>query len=263
MRALRWGLPGVLVAVAVVSAGSAHLALAAPWAPRPTDVLQLDISSTPTISQMRGPFTMMELDGFDTAATTVRELHALGKKAVCYIDVGTWEDWRPDASHFPRTVLGRGDQGWAGERWLDIRRQSLLLPLMSARMKMCARKGFDAVDPDNVDGVENATGFPLTTAEQYSYDRAIAALAHSMGLAVALKSYASAATALEPSFDFVVDEECVVYDECGSFRAFIEHAKPVFDIEYTSSLSFCTALPHGVRGIAKRLSLNAWVRWCA
>ncbi len=232
------------------------------WTPSTDAVLQLDISSAPTTAQLSGPFTMMELDGFDTPATVVAELHASGRRVVCYIDVGTWEDWRPDASHFPHSVIGRGDAGWTGERWLDIRRRSILLPLMKERLAMCARKGFDAVDPDNVDGAENATGFPLTTPEQYVYDRAIAALAHSLHLAVALKSYASAASALEPSFDFVVDEQCVRYSECGSFASFIRHAKPVFDIEYVTSLGFCRELPRGVRGIAKHLSLDAWARWC-
>ena len=44
----------------------------------------------------------------------------LGRKVVCYIDAGTWEDWRPDAAQFTTSLLGRSN-GWPGERWLDVR----------------------------------------------------------------------------------------------------------------------------------------------
>ena len=220
------------------------------------------LSSTPSAAQLNGAFTVMELDGFDTPASVVAALHRLGKKAVCYIDVGTWENWRSDAKVFPRRVLGKPDAGWPGERWLDIRQRGILLPIMAERFAMCVQKGFDAIDPDNVDGVENPTGFELTTTAQLAYDRAIAALAHRDGLAVALKSFADQASALEPSFDFVVDEQCVQYHECSELTPFVAQHKAVFDIEYTTSLGFCSALPAGVDGLAKHLSLGAWVRWC-
>lgn len=232
------------------------------WVP-PTDVTyQLDLSTTPTTSQLHGPFGVMELDAFDTPASVVAKLHAIGKRAVCYVDVGTWEDWRPDASKFPKSVLGKPDSGWPGERWLDIRQTAVLLPIMAARFERCVAKGFDAIDPDNVDGVENDTGFPLTVAEQLTYDRDIAALAHADGLAVALKSDADEAGALEPSFDFVVNEQCVQYQECGELKSFVDAGKAVVDIEYTTSLSFCKKLPKGIRGVAKHLSLGTWARWC-
>jgi hypothetical protein len=60
------------------------------------------------------------VDGFETTARSVRALHALGKHVICYTDVGTWENFRPDAGRFPRSVLGRPN-GWPGERWLDRR----------------------------------------------------------------------------------------------------------------------------------------------
>lgn len=232
------------------------------WVPSPADRFQLILAGTPTAAQLHGAFDVMEVDGFDTATATVVAIHALGKKAVCYIDAGTWESWRSDAKAFPKSVLGKPDAGWPGERWLDIRKTSVLLPIMKARFAMCVKKGFDAVDPDNVDGVENKTGFALTVTEQDTYDRAIAALAHADGLAVALKSYADGAKALEPSFDFVVNEECAKYKECHSFSSFTAAKKPVFDIEYTRSLAFCATLPPGVFGIAKHLSLDAWTRRC-
>jgi hypothetical protein len=248
------GAAGVLTGAGAAASGQ--------WVPSTSDRFQLILAATPTTSQLHGPFDVMETDGFDTPGRVVTELHSLGKRAVCYIDVGTWEQWRPDAKRFPKSVLGRPDAGWPGERWLDIRKTSVLLPIMKARFALCVKKGYDAVDPDNVNGVENATGFKLTRADQLAYDRAIASVARADGLAVALKSYAGAAASLEPSFDFVVDEECVKYKECPSFSAFVGAHKPVFDIEYTTSLSFCSSLPQGVFGIAKHLSLDGWVRRC-
>jgi hypothetical protein len=256
----------VLCAFSAVTLAASSAALASGaasrWVPTAASRFQLVLSSTPSAAQLQGPFAVMELDGFDTPASVVTALHALGKRAVCYIDVGTWEGWRPDAARFPRRVLGKPDAGWPGERWLDIRRLGVLLPIMAARFEQCVKKGFDAVDPDNVDGYENATGFPLTGREQLAYDRAIASLAHADGLAVALKSDPDEARALEGDFDFVVQEQCVQYAQCDELAPFLEHHKAVYDIEYTRSLRFCGALPPGIEGLAKHLSLDAWVRWC-
>ncbi len=250
-------------AVLVATMGLADGAAATRWVPTPTSRFQIILSAAPSEVQLRGNFDVIETDGFETTAKTVAAVHALGKKAVCYIDVGTWESWRPDAKRFPAFVLGRPDAGWPGERWLDIRKLAVLLPIMKARFAHCVAKGFDAVDPDNVNGVENATGFHLTVPAQLAYDRAIASLAHHDGLSVALKSYPDEAMALQPSFDFVVDEQCVQYQECGRFTSFLAAKKAVFDIEYTPSLRFCAKLPAGVFGLAKRLSLDGWVRWCS
>ena len=31
----------------------------------------------------------------------IDELHAKGRKVICYMSVGSWEDWRPDKDHVP------------------------------------------------------------------------------------------------------------------------------------------------------------------
>src|SRR5512142_1630416 len=58
-----------------------------------------------------------DVDGFDTSRATVARLHRAGRYVVCYVDAGTWENWRPDAARFPRALLG-AQNGWPGERWL-------------------------------------------------------------------------------------------------------------------------------------------------
>src|ERR1700691_2456933 len=111
-----------------------------------------------------------DIDLFENSAAVVSSLHAQGRHVICSLDAGTWEGWRPDASKFPASVLGAADPGWTDERWLDIRQLSVLEPIMEARLQMCKEKGFDGVEVDNVDGYENDTGFPLTAAEQLTYN---------------------------------------------------------------------------------------------
>ena len=131
------------------------------------------------------------------------------------MNAGAWERWRPDADRFPPRLLGKPLDGWPGERWLDIRRLAALKPIIRARLDRCKRKGFDAVEPDNIDGYANASGFPLRAADQAHFNRFVASAAHARGLGVALKNDLEQAAALEPSFDFAVVEECFRYRECG------------------------------------------------
>jgi hypothetical protein len=181
-----------------------------------------------------------DIDGFDNTAATVRDLHSRGDHVVCYIDVGPWEDWRPDAKDFPASVLGAGN-GWPGERWLDIRRLPVLEPIMTGRFKICADKGFDAVEPDNVDAYENATGFHITAKEQLTYDEWVAKEVRSLGMSVALKNDPDQAGKLEPYFDFAIDESCFRYKQCGEiFPLFHNAGKAVFEVEYSLPLDrFC------------------------
>jgi hypothetical protein len=178
-----------------------------------------------------------EIDGFDNPATTVAALHAKGLRAVCNLDVGTWENWRPDKSSFPSSVLG-SNNGSNNEKWLDIRQLSVLEPIMTARLQMCKAKGFDGVDADNVDGYTNSTGFSLSSQDQLTYNTWIANAAHSVGLAVALHNDTDQAAQLVSAFDFASDEQCFQYAQCQPLvDAFSSHGNAVADIEYQSSRS--------------------------
>jgi hypothetical protein len=199
-----------------------------------------------------------DIDGFDTARREVAALHALHRRAICYVDVGTWENWRPDAEKFPRRVLGKPN-GWPGERWLDVRRLSILEPIMRARFEMCRRKRFDGIEPDNIDGFANHTGFAITTHQQLAYDEWLARIAHRMGLAVFQKNDPQQARRLEPYFDGVLDEQCNQYKECSSFQVYLAAGKPVLNAEYDRSLypAFCAADSHaGIMGALYDLGLD-------
>jgi hypothetical protein len=209
----------------------AHVSVNATW-----DVVLARVPSTPRRVGVE------EIDGFDASASDVAHLRARHIVAVCYLSAGTWESWRPDASSYPRALLGASDAGWAGERWIDVRRfvpASALYRILARRVAMCRDKGFGAVDFDNVDGFTNHTGFPLTGAEQASFDEGLAALAHRAGLLVFLKNDVTQIKLLAPYFDGAVGEQCHVYDECGLYAPFERLAKPVLDIEYSASPTMC------------------------
>ncbi len=201
-----------------------------------------------------------DVDGFDTSLREVARLHAAGKRVICYIDVGTWEDWRPDAKQFPRSVLGKPN-GWPGERWLDIR-QAIVRRIMARRFRrQCRRKGFDALEPDNIDGYQSHTGFPLTADAQLSYDRWVAGQAHSLGLAVLQKNDPDQARALEPYFDGVLSEQCNQYAECAAYRPYLAAGKPVLDAEYRlPRRRFCARDARlGIMAARYNLALNGHV----
>lgn len=175
--------------------------------------------------------SVFDVDGFDTGAAEVARLHAAGKHVVCYIDVGTWENWRPDAKSFPKAVLGRPN-GWPGERWLDLR-QPVVRRIMARRFRQqCQAKGFDALEPDNIDEYQANSGFPLTGSDQLHYNEWVARQAHALGLAVLEKNDPDQARALEPHFDGVLAEQCNQYQECSSFEPYLAAGKPVLDAEY-------------------------------
>ena len=186
---------------------------------------------------------MYDVDGFDNTAANVAALHAAGIKAVCYLSAGTYENWRPDAGQFPASILGRNN-GWPGEKWLDIRQISVLGPIMSARVQKCKQAGFDGVEFDNVDGYSNKTGFPLTANDQLAYNTYLANLAHSNGLSVALKNDLGQAAALKPYFDYAINEQCMQYKECDypapGLPDWTASGKAVFEVEYRSSALNCT-----------------------
>lgn len=219
---------------------------------------QLDGRLDPSV-----PGRVYDVDGFDTSAAQVARLQREGTYVVCYFSAGAWENWRPDRGRFPAATLG-ADNGWPGERWLDVRRLTALAPVLRSRIAMCARKGFDAVEPDNVDGYTNDTGFPLTASDQLAFNRFLARTAHAHGLAVALKNDLEQARALQPSFDFAILEQCFQYRECGSARPFLRAGKAVFDAEYALPRErFCAqAKQLGISAIRKRMSLGPWRQAC-
>ena len=177
---------------------------------------------------------LYDIDLFDVSATTLAQLKSAGHKVLCYFSAGSSEDWRPDNARFAAADKGRAMDGWAGENWLDIRSPNVRAT-MAARLDLAQSKGCDGVEPDNVDGFANNTGFPLTAQDQLDYNRFLADEAHKRGLAVALKNDVDQLAALEPSFDLAVNEQCHEYAECDGYSAFTSKGKPVLNAEYAAT----------------------------
>lgn len=206
---------------------------------------------------------MYDVDLFETDARVITSLRARGRKVICYVSVGAWENWRPDANRFPEAVKGK-QNGWPGERWLDIRRLDILAPLMEARLDLCKAKGFDGVEPDNVDGHIADTGFPLTFQDQLRFNVFIANAAHRRGLSVGLKNDLPQVRELLPYFDWAMNEECFERNRCELLAPFIEAGKAVFHVEYAlSPADFCSrANAMNFNSLRKRLDLDAHREAC-
>jgi hypothetical protein len=175
-----------------------------------------------------------DIDGQYATKAQVSALHAQGKKVICYVDLGVWERYRPDAQTFPGVqhegkkytgdpryknvdIIGSKDNGWNGSKWMDIRRVDILKPIMMKRLRnWCQKKGFDSVEPDEITDYSNHPGFHLTYHDQIRYNRAVAGWVHSLGMSVGLKGDIEQARDLAPFFDWTLNEECFMYSECTS-----------------------------------------------
>ena len=162
-------------------------------------------------------------------------LQAEGRIVICYLSVGSVEDWRDDAAMFPDSIVGEPLEGWPGERWLDIRQIPLLAPALSRRLDLAVEKGCDGVEADNVDGHVNASGFRITAADQVEFNRWLADEAHRRRLSIGLKNDLTQATDLVEWFDWVLVEECVEFDECSGVAPFVAAGKAAFGAEYSAA----------------------------
>jgi hypothetical protein len=233
------GKPSLFVVIVLLALVAPSPTEAKPiWQPKPTtEAWQWQLQGTVDTSIAAAVY---EVDGFETPKPIVRELHRKGRKTICYLDIGAWESYRPDAGDFPKSALGKVYFGYPDERWLDIRKIGILGPILRKRFDLCKRKGFDAVEPDNLAGYENETGFPLTAKDQLRFNRWVAREVHRRGMAVALKNDPAQVRQLVRHFDFAVVEECFGYDECEMYSPFVEAGKAVFSAEYEQPLSsFC------------------------
>ena len=227
------------------------------WQPKLNTAWQWQLTDPPVDESF--DVDMYDIDLFDNDATVVAALHAQGRKVVCYVNAGGWEEWRPDAAQFQAEVIGSDLDGWEGERWLDIRHIDALAPIMEARMDLCKARGFDGIEPDNVDGFLNDTGFPLTYGDQLRYNIWLAEAAHERGLSIGLKNDMEQIPDLLPYFDWALNEQCFEYDECETLVPFIEAGKPVFNVEYELEPGqFCEkAGALGFSSIKKKWNLDA------
>ena len=150
------------------------------YRPNETTTWQWQLSGT--VNTTYG-VTVYDIDLFESDLSLLALLTLGGRKVVCYFSAGSFEDWRADAGDFLDTDQGKSLDGWEGEAWLDIRSANVQ-QVMEHRLDVAVQKGCDGVEPDNMDGYANDTGFDLTADDQLAYNRFIANEAHARGLAV-------------------------------------------------------------------------------
>jgi hypothetical protein len=198
---------------------------------------------------------LYEVDGETPNSRATAAIHAIGARAICYIDAGSIETYRPDHGRFVAfdercggCLIGNPfSKVFSDENWANISndhgQRDFMLRMMERRVRLCADAGFDAVEFDVVDAYAqgaSVTGWRIDASAQLVYNRALAKMAHSHGLSVGLKNDLGQIPVLLPYFDFAINEQCFQYDECDPLRMFVEAGKPVFQVEYRISLaSFC------------------------
>ncbi|WP_425072172.1 endo alpha-1,4 polygalactosaminidase [Sagittula sp. S175] len=234
----------------------------------------LALLATPAVAapswdwQLTAPFDLtravevMDIDPQNHTQSEINALKARGVKLICYLSVGTWENWRGNPP--PDAVLGKQLPDWPDERYLDIRRHDILLPIMTERFERCKAAGFDAVEPDNMDLHSNDSGFPLTSEDTAEYVTLLAARAHALGLEIGQKNAPDLAATLVPLMDFAILESCFEYGWCQQFQPYIDARKPVFAAEYSRPRpKQCEAAArYGVSLIYKDRDLTRRLRTC-
>lgn len=199
-----------------------------------------------------------DIDLFDTPQATIAELQNMGKKVICYFSAGSFENWRPDKDDFSAADYQNTLDGWEDEKWLNIKSESVH-QVMLGRLDLAKEKGCDGVEPDNMDGYTQNTGFDLTADDQLAYNRFIANQAHLRGLSVGLKNDLEQIDALVDYFDFAVNEQCFEYEECEALTPFANQNKPILNAEYLASYVENPAARRAICAQAKNLNISLLV----
>lgn len=268
-------------ATTTTAVANTNTAAAAYWKPTAGTTFQIELSAViGSTSNLPGTIEAYETDLFDTPASTITNLHAAGKKVICYFSAGTAENWRTDYSDFTSSDLGASLDGWPGENWVYTP-SSNVRSIMLARLQLAKSKGCDAVDPDNVDvySYGSESGFSdLTTATSIDYLNFLTNEAHALGLSIGLKNAGEILPDLVGAMDFSISESCVQYNECSTYEPFVAANKPAFNIQYPFSSSssksttvsaatikkYCTGSADisGFTILLKHQNLDAWIYQC-
>jgi hypothetical protein len=160
--------------------------------------------------------------------------------AICYVNAFQTQ---PDAK-WPAGLVLRDlgdDPNWGGEYLLDIStraKRRRIAARLQPMIATCARKGYDAVEYDNLDswtrfdGTPRAGDVPFGKPSALAFARLITRRAHALGLAVAQKNTVelTRAQVRRVGFDFAIAEECGRYRECEGYRRL--YGNHVIVIEY-------------------------------
>ena len=165
---------------------------------------------------------------------------------LCYVNAfqtqpGESEQWLSDHPELVLHVDGAPleDPDWPDELLLDTstpEKREAIAQILGDQVDTCAEKGFDAVEPDNLDSYIRSHGL-LTEADNLALSTLLVQRAHAAGLAIAQKNTVELGDRGKAAgFDLAVAEDCAVYDECGDYTAV--YGRQVIEIVYDDAPDF-------------------------
>jgi hypothetical protein len=245
-RALRAAfLAGTLLSL-LTSCGEARSTLVSgadagtsPWRPTADPTWQVQLTGALDTSF---DASIYDVDLFDTRRAQIDDLHAGGRRVMCYVSVGTLENWRADAASFPAATVGAPVVGFPGESWLDTR-DATVRALMAARLDRAVAQACDGVDLSDLSADGADTGFALTHADVLDYARYLSDEAHRRGLGAGVGGGADIAADVVPEFEWAVIDGCLAAGTCAAFATFVASGKPVFAVEFGTAADVPTICP--------------------
>jgi hypothetical protein len=207
--------------------------------------------------------TIFDIDGILNSGSTVQAIHALGDKAICYIEVGTAGNYYSASDEGISTTYfaqlqAAGDlstnqlQGYP-EYFININEPSAISIIESMIDQQCAAKGFDGVETDldeTLNNNEGTTPWTITTADEEAYLTTLANYMHSLNLAWIAKNLddtgdTSFVDTMEPLAQGMISEESNYYGTTALWAPFETADKWIGNAEYTSdgetTAKFCPA----------------------
>lgn len=232
----------------------------------PTQGASWDWQLSETVVSPKG-VRVFDADPDNVTREQIAALNSDGVYTICYVSVGTLENYRTDRDKFPAAIVGKTYADWPDENFLDIRDRKHLPALMADRFSRCKAMGFDAVEPDNMDVYSNDTGFALTREDAVHYVNLLTATAHMMGLEIGQKNVPKLTADLVGQMDFIITESCYQDRWCNVVLPYIKTGKPVFNAEYSDTpINWANACKYakksGISMILKDRDLTADLQTC-
>ena len=233
-RSVRFAVRVIAAGVLISTAGCGHTRST----PQPTEIALPPVAGVADY-QLGGaypPRRDVEIVVRDRTDKPAADLYS-----VCYVNAFQTQ---PDAADWwserhPNLLLTSADgpvedPGWPGEFLFDVstaHNRERLMRIVDGWFSKCARDGFDAIEPDNLDSFSRSNGL-LTKEDAVAFAELLIESAHRHGLAIAQKNTVEIDGATL-GFDFAVAEECAVFAECGDYQRM--YGGRVIEIEYSDN----------------------------
>ena len=201
------------------------------WQPFPKTSFQIQFTGDINTSI---PAKVYILDGLTAPQTAIDALHAVNKKVVCQVSVGTVVGGSVEYSVLTEDMIGKAADKVANTYYVDIKNPSVLR-IVEDRLDALVPKGCDAVLTKDAENWGKDTGFSVTQEDQLRFNLWMVRAAHELGLSIGLYDDQDQIPDLVDSYDFAFSDQCYAKDECAKFLPFIEEGKALFNVEYTGN----------------------------